>query len=581
MSAMAATAAHLLVVDDDQDLLRLLTMRLHAWGYRVSTAASAEEGLARIAVEPPQLVLSDIRLPGKDGLALFDEIRATRPTLPVVLLTAHGTIPDAVDAMSRGVFGYLTKPFDSNVLREKIEQALQLSPAGETPQAGQDEAWRAGLVFRSSRMAELIEEARVVAASDASVLIRGESGTGKEVLARAIHRASPRSGKPFVAINCGAIPEQLLESELFGHVKGSFTGAATAHTGLFQAANGGTLFLDEVGDLPASVQVKLLRVIQERQVVRLGSRKPIPIDVRLIAGTNVDLEKAVLAGRFRLDLFYRLNVAPVVIPPLRERRGDIPPLVQFFVDYYSQKLRATPPPRLSIEAAKLLELYQWPGNIRELENVIHFALIICQNNEILPGDLRLPNFTGQVTNALPETCGPTDPESTLGGLRIHFCRLLEAGVPNLVEEVERVLYSTSFDYCRANQVRTARDLGISRNVLRSQLKRFGLIGEAGEAAPAEFDRHAPREMVRQQRDILLARAQRRQRHHLEAQPVEQVGAKPALLRHEREILVGRGNDPHVDPDRTGRADPRHLAIFDRAQQAFLGAHRQGRQFVEE
>ena len=337
------------------------------------------------------------------------------------------------------------------------------------------------MVFSDPRSIELCRHVERIAPSGANVLIIGETGTGKELIARHTHTQSGRRG-PFLAVNCGAFNENLVEAELFGHEAGAFTGAQQARPGWFESANGGTLFLDEVGDLPASVQVKLLRVIQERQVVRLGSRKPIPIDVRLIAGTNVDLEKAVLAGRFRLDLFYRLNVAPVVIPPLRERRGDIPPLVQFFVDYYSQKLRATPPPRLSIEAAKLLELYQWPGNIRELENVIHFALIICQNNEILPGDLRLPNFTGQVTNALPETCGPTDPESTLGGLRIHFCRLLEAGVPNLVEEVERVLYSTSFDYCRANQVRTARDLGISRNVLRSQLKRFGLIGEAGEAA---------------------------------------------------------------------------------------------------
>ena len=369
MSAMAATAAHLLVVDDDQDLLRLLTMRLHAWGYRVSTAASAEEGLARIAVEPPQLVLSDIRLPGKDGLALFDEIRATRPTLPVILLTAHGTIPDAVDAMSRGVFGYLTKPFDSSVLREKIEQALQLSPAGETPQAGQDEAWRAGLVFRSSRMAELIEEARVVAASDASVLIRGESGTGKEVLARAIHRASPRSGKPFVAINCGAIPEQLLESELFGHVKGAFTGAATAHTGLFQAANGGTLFLDEIGDMPLALQVKLLRVLQDRAVRPVGATRAEPVDVRVLSATHRDLEAAMADGQFREDLYYRLDVVTLALPRLEERREDIPLLANHFVQQlvkkYDKGIVGFAP-----EAIEALINAAWPGNVRQLYNVV-------------------------------------------------------------------------------------------------------------------------------------------------------------------------------------------------------------------
>ncbi len=267
--AASAGGAHILVVDDDEDILRLLSIRLRARGFRVSTAASAEEALGRIAVDPPRAVVSDVRLPGRDGLALFDEIRGTWPTLPVILLTAHGTIPDAVDATSRGVFGYLTKPFDSQLLLEKIDQALQLStPSGAESSvdllaaAGQSEEWRAGIIFRSSRMSELMAEARMVAASDASVLIRGESGSGKEVLARAIHRASPRAKGPFVAINCGAIPEQLLESELFGHVKGAFTGAGNARGGLFQAADGGTLFLDEIGDMPLALQVKLMRVLQ-------------------------------------------------------------------------------------------------------------------------------------------------------------------------------------------------------------------------------------------------------------------------------------------------------------------------------
>ena len=266
-------AAHVLVIDDDLDLLRLLSMRLHARGFRVSTAASAEEGLARIAVEPPQLVVSDIRLPGQDGLALFDEIRSTRPTLPVILLTAHGTIPDAVQAMSRGVFGYLTKPFDSKVLLEKIEQALQLSPAAAGHETGSGEAWREGIVFRSSRMAELLEEARVVAASDASVLIRGESGTGKEVLARAIHRASRRARAPFVAINCGALPDTLLESELFGYRAGAFTGAERDKPGYFALAEGGTILLDEIGETSPAFQVKLLRVLEEREFQPLGATK--------------------------------------------------------------------------------------------------------------------------------------------------------------------------------------------------------------------------------------------------------------------------------------------------------------------
>ena len=365
----ATFGAHILVIDDDLDLLRLLSMRLHAWGYRVSTATSAEQGLARIAVEPPQLVLSDIRLPGKDGLALFEEIHSTRPTLPVILLTAHGTIPDAVQAMSRGVFGYLTKPFDSKVLLGKIEQALQLSPLGSGHDEGDGEAWREGIIFRSSRMAELLDEARVVAASEASVLIRGESGTGKEVLARAIHRASPRAKAPFVAINCGAIPEQLLESELFGHVRGAFTGAATAHVGLFQTADGGTLFLDEIGDMPLALQVKLLRVLQDRAVRPVGATRAEPVDVRVLSATHRDLEAAMAEGLFREDLYYRLDVVTLALPPLDQRREDIPLLASYFVQQlvkkYHKEIAGIAP-----EGIQALASAAWPGNVRQLFNVV-------------------------------------------------------------------------------------------------------------------------------------------------------------------------------------------------------------------
>jgi two-component system response regulator GlrR len=364
-----SSAAHVLIIDDDQDLLRLLTLRLHAWGFRVSTATSAEQGLARIAVEPPQLVVSDIRLPGKDGLALFEEIRTTRPTLPVILLTAHGTIPDAVQAMSRGVFSYLTKPFDSKVLLEKIQQALQLSPLLAGQETGQGEAWREGIVFRSSRMAELIEDARVVATSDASVLIRGESGTGKEILARAIHRASPRAKAPFVAINCAAIPEQLLESELFGHVRGAFTGAANAHTGLFQTADGGTLFLDEIGDMPLALQVKLLRVLQDRAVRAVGATRAEPVDVRVLSATHRDLEAAMAQGHFREDLYYRLDVVTLTLPRLDERREDIPLLAAYFVQQlvkkYDKGIVGIAP-----EALEALASAAWPGNVRQLYNVV-------------------------------------------------------------------------------------------------------------------------------------------------------------------------------------------------------------------
>ncbi len=371
-----AGGAHILVVDDDEDILRLLSIRLRARGFRVSSAVSAEEALVRIAVDPPRAVVSDVRLPGRDGLALFEEIRSVRPTLPVILLTAHGTIPDAVDATSRGVFGYLTKPFDSQILLEKIDQALQLSaPSGSEAFADplaagvHSEEWLGGMVFRSSRMAELMAEARMVAVSDASVLIRGESGTGKEVLARAIHRASPRARGPFIAINCGAIPEQLLESELFGHVKGAFTGAGNTRSGLFQAANGGTLFLDEIGDMPLALQVKLLRVLQERAVRPVGATQTEAVDVRLLSATHRDLDAAMAQGQFREDLYYRLDVVSLTLPRLEERREDIPPLAAHFVQQIAAKYGKTIH-GFAPDALEALATAAWPGNVRQLYNVV-------------------------------------------------------------------------------------------------------------------------------------------------------------------------------------------------------------------
>ena len=360
---------HILVVDDDPGILRLLTMRLRSWGCRVSTAGTAEEALARIAIDPPQLLLSDVRLPGKDGVELFEEIRATRPMLPVILMTAHGTIPDAVEAMSRGVFGYLTKPFDSQALHEKIEQALKISPAGHETSTAEGDAWQEDIVYRSHRMAALLEEARVVAGSDASVLIRGASGTGKELLARAIHRASRRAKAPFVAINCGAIPEQLLESELFGHVRGAFTGAVSEHDGLFRAADGGTLFLDEIGDMPLSLQVKLLRVLEERIVRPVGATRGEPVDVRLLAATHRDLESALAEGQFREDLYYRIDVVTLTLPSLEERREDIPALVSHFIRQIAQKYDKDIT-GIAPDAMEALVGETWPGNVRQLFNVI-------------------------------------------------------------------------------------------------------------------------------------------------------------------------------------------------------------------
>lgn len=375
-AAATGNGAHILVVDDDEDILRLLSIRLRARGFKVTGVGSAEEALARIAVDPPRVVVSDVRLPARDGLALFEEIRTTRPSLPVILLTAHGTIPDAVEATSRGVFGYLTKPFDSQILLAKIDQAMQLSapilpddPSATALAGGASEEWRDGIVFRSSQMAELMSEARMVAASDASVLIRGESGTGKEVLARAIHRASPRAKGPFIAINCGAIPEPLLESELFGHVKGAFTGAGNTRVGLVQAANGGTLFLDEIGDMPLSLQVKLLRVLQERVVRPVGATRSEPVDVRLLSATHRDLDAAMAQGQFREDLYYRLDVVSLTLPRLEERREDIPLLAAYFVQQIAAKY-GKPITGFAPDALEALATAAWPGNVRQLYNVV-------------------------------------------------------------------------------------------------------------------------------------------------------------------------------------------------------------------
>ncbi|HQZ01106.1 MAG TPA: sigma 54-interacting transcriptional regulator [Thauera sp.] len=368
-SDSVSSAPHLLVIDDDADLLRLLVMRLKASGYRVSTAATAQAARTQLGVERFDLVLSDVRLPDGDGLALFDDIRQQHPALPVILLTAHGTIPDAVEATSRGVSGYLTKPFDSQALLARIAHALQLGSPAPTASLAADKHWRRELISHSARMQTLLDEARLIAVSDASVLIRGDSGTGKELLARAIHRASPRAAAPFIAINCGAIPEPLLESELFGHVRGAFTGATGQQTGLIQAAHGGTLFLDEIGDMPLALQVKLLRVLQERTVRPVGATRSEAVDLRVLSATHCDLDTALAKGQFREDLYYRINVVSLELPTLGERREDIPLLAEHFLRQlavkYGKDLNG-----FAADALEALATAQWPGNVRQLQNVV-------------------------------------------------------------------------------------------------------------------------------------------------------------------------------------------------------------------
>ncbi|OHB25639.1 MAG: two-component system response regulator GlrR [Desulfuromonadaceae bacterium GWC2_58_13] len=376
----------ILLVDDDTDLLRLLSMRLSAAGYTVTLAESAEQAMAQFLTVRPNIVVTDLRMEGMDGLALFESIRKVNASVPVIILTAHGSIADAVDATRRGVYTFLTKPVDSRNLLKEIRNALNLSGfASGTADNGQMAAWRRDIITCSPAMDDLLGRLQLVAASESSILILGESGTGKELLARAIHQVSPRAEGPFVAVNCGSIPEALLESELFGHTKGAFTGAVQDYSGLFKSANGGTLLLDEIGDMPLALQVKLLRVLQERQVRPVGSTKVVPIDVRIISATHRDLEESIASGRFRQDLYYRLNVVCLEVPNLNRRREDVPLLAEHF----RQKLAARSGKKItgfSPDAMEVLLNAPWPGNIRQLINVIEQAVALS-TTPVISADL--------------------------------------------------------------------------------------------------------------------------------------------------------------------------------------------------
>lgn len=368
---MNEASKRILVVDDDPDILRLLTLRIAAAGYEVVTAANGEKALAQFQIAQPHLVITDLRMDGLDGLALFDAIHQRNPALPTIILTAHGTIPDAVAATRRGVFSFLTKPFDGKDVIAQIEKALRLSGAGADG-VGTDPEWRRDIITCSPLMTDLLSQAKLVAQSDASVLIRGESGTGKELLAQAMHRASPRRAGPFVAVNCAAIPEALLESELFGVSQGSFTDALQSGEGLIKAASGGTLFLDEIGDMPSALQVKLLRVLRDHQAHKAG---PLQVDARVISATHHNLDEAMRSGAFREDLYYRLNVVSLDIPNLAQRREDVPLLANHFLRTLAEKnhklVRGFSP-----QAMECLVSAAWPGNVRQLLNVIEQSLVL-------------------------------------------------------------------------------------------------------------------------------------------------------------------------------------------------------------
>jgi len=377
--------AKLLIVDDDRNLLELMKMRLESSGYEVTTAPDEDEAKAAVDGQAFDLAILDLQLVYQDGITLMEELHRVRPGMPVIILTAHGSIESAVEAMKRGAFTYLTKPFDARELILHVERALEnrkLASEVDRLKGLLSERYDfKNIVARSEAMQTVLETVSRIARTESTVFVRGESGTGKELIARAIHLASDRSGKPFVAINCAALPETLLESELFGHEKGSFTGAVRASRGLFVQAHEGTIFLDEIGDMPLSIQAKFLRVLQERQFYPVGGEQPVDVDVRVIVATNKNIEEQIKKNQFREDLYYRIHVIPVELPPLRDRKDDIPILADHFLKKFSEQMNKKIK-GLTPSAMQRLMLYDWPGNVRELENTIEYAAVMAEHDVI-------------------------------------------------------------------------------------------------------------------------------------------------------------------------------------------------------
>jgi two-component system NtrC family response regulator len=442
----------ILLIDDDESLRRVTEYNLTEAGFKVITAESGQAGLKKFAGANPDLVITDVKLGDMDGIELLAAIKKESPDTPVIVITAFGSIEMAVKAMHEGAFNFITKPFDRDTLSISCNKALELKSLRSQKKQLAEEVNRltgtAGMETANSAMAELLETALKVAGSEATVLITGESGTGKEVLARLIHQNSPRKECPMVAVNCTAIPDNLIESELFGHVKGAFTGAVANRKGRFQTATHGTLFLDEIGELKMDMQAKLLRAIQEREVEPVGSDKTEKVDVRIIAATNKDLQEAVSEGLFREDLYYRLGVIPLHLPPLRDRREDIPALAKHFL----KKLDAPRGVRFSDKALKVMKNYDWPGNIRELQNSVERCLILRKTNIVEPEDLNLSSLTDRSVIEIPEI--PSEGIS--------------------LEEVEKGLIVKALEKSNGNRSQAARLLKIPRHVLIYRLEKFEL-----------------------------------------------------------------------------------------------------------
>jgi DNA-binding NtrC family response regulator len=445
----------ILVVDDDEQMRIALTEALSRIGYRITAASNGYEAIEIYGRDVFSLIITDVKMPGMNGIELLRVIKETDPECPVVVITAFGTIDNAVEAMKAGAYDYILKPFSIEKLQEIVERAISNQKDPDLSQGNKviiaSSRRSREVICEDVKMKALLDLARRIAMSKATVLIHGESGTGKELLARFIHDQSPRKTGPFVAINCAAIPEGLLEGELFGHEKGSFTGAIYRRAGKFEQANGGTILLDEISEIPLSLQAKLLRVLQEFEVDRIGGKYPVPVDVRVIATTNVDLSRRLKEGKFREDLYYRLNVMPLYIPPLRERKGDIIPLVHHFLSQIKQSTENTLP-HLTEEAKRLLIEYEWPGNVRELENTIQRAILLCNGGPIRPIHLFPPIHP----KGLPST-----------GL---------GAIGSSVREMEKELIIKTLNAVNGNRTQAASILGISVRTLRNKLKEYRSMG---------------------------------------------------------------------------------------------------------
>jgi len=469
----------ILIADDEDSLRWVLEKGFRGAGYQVTAVKDGTAALREVEALPFDLILLDIRMPGIDGLSLLKQVRARRSDALVVIMTAHGTMETAVAAMQDGAYDYLAKPFDLDealLLAERALAARRLTQEVTALRSGLREVWEFGaLVGRHPTMQEVYKTIGRVAASDVSVLLRGESGTGKEVVARALHHYSRRAGRPFVGISAAAIPATLLESELFGHEKGAFTDAKERRLGKLELAHGGSVFFDEIGDMPSELQVKLLRALQEKSFERVGGHELIRMDVRVLAATHRDLEAMMKAGRFREDLFYRLNVVTLSLPALRDRRGDIPLLTEHFLAKYAETLGERV---VAADAMDRLVGYDWPGNVRELENVIQRAMVMATAGVILPEHLPIGPVSAAAavaTDASLEDIIERKMHECVRGLRGHAAANLHALMVGLVEKplLRAVMRET-----KGNQVRAAQLLGINRNTLRKKLKEHSIDPDA-------------------------------------------------------------------------------------------------------